>query len=57
MARASARMYGTPLRFGYLPTIVTITKVTPNNLDILFQDKKFEILISRKHLERVQYVK
>ena len=34
--------------FGYLPTNDTIAKDTPNDFELLFQGKKFEILISRK---------
>ena len=35
-------------RFGYLPTNDTIAKFTSNDLDLLFQGKKYEIVLSRK---------
>ena len=34
--------------FGYLPTEDTTAKVTPNDLDLLFQRKQFEVTISAK---------
>ena len=35
----------------------TIVKVTPNDLDLLFQGKKNEILVSRKQWELAEHVK
>ena len=35
-------------RFGYLPTNDTIARFTPNDLDLLFQGKKYEIVISQE---------
>ena len=37
--RASTRMHETTLIIEYLPTNDTIAKVTPNDLDLLFQSK------------------
>ena len=41
-------------RFRYLPTNDTILKVTPNDIDLLFQDKTFEIVVSWKQWELTQ---
>ena len=63
--RASAKMHGTICknarndfkRFGYLPTNDAIAKVSPNDLDLFFQSKKFEIFTSWKQRELAQDVK
>ena len=38
-------------RFGYLLTNDTISKVIPNDLDLLFQGEILQILVYRKHWE------
>ena len=47
--RASAKNAQTDFYgIGCLPTNYTIAKFIPNDLDLLIQGKKYEILISRK---------
>ena len=50
MVKASAKMHRTTFKDLdiWQRMIDSIAKVTPNNLDILFQGKKCEIIISRK---------
>ena len=54
MVRASAQMY--VRHFLHLSSTCVKTKIVLHDLDLLFNDKKFEILISQKQWEPAQHV-